>query len=93
MSEEVLSVVADDEVKEAEVPSIPKKKRRPRKSTKDKDPNAPKRALSGWLLHVAKTRAASPGMSYKQALRDASKSYKKTVATPEVKESEEQTQP
>ena len=66
---------AVEEVKEM-IAAIPKKKRARRKN-KPKDPSKPKRPPSRWILHVKATRAASPGMSYKQAMTEASKTYKK----------------
>ncbi len=31
----------------------------------------------GWLAHVKKVRASKKGMSYKEALKEAAKTYKK----------------
>lgn len=84
MSAAAQAITVEDENKAEEVAPIPKKKRKPRKPKKEKDLTKPKvkRAPSAWILHVAATRALVPGMSYKTALKEASKTYKKVVVTP-----------
>ena len=67
---------SDSEV-ETKVAEVPKKKKA---GTEDK----PKKVKSAWLIHVGETRAANPEMSYKEALKSASVSYKakKAAAKP-----------
>ena len=66
------SSVAEEETKETEDVAIPKKKRAPRKKKAKK-----KREPSAWILHIKKTQADNPGMSYKTAMKLASKTYVK----------------
>ena len=76
-------VVVEPEVEEVEVEvetkiaEVPKKKKA---GTEDK----PKKIKSAWLIHVGETRAAHPEMSYKEALKAASSTYraKKAAAKP-----------
>jgi len=92
MSEAAAAVVVEEETKEEVVAAIPKKKRKPRKpKTKDATKPKAKRPPSAWILHVQKTRALSPGMTYKEAMKAASKTYKKkakavTAASTQVAE-------
>ena len=75
-------VVVEPEVEpevevENKVAEVPKKKKA---GTEDK----PKKPKSAWLIHVGETRAANPEMSYKEALKAASATYKakKAAAKP-----------
>ena len=70
------SSVAEEETKETEDVAIPKKKRAPRKKKAKK-----KREPSAWILWIKKTQADNPGMSYKLAMTEASKTYKKKKPT------------
>ena len=65
------SSVAEEETKETEDVAIPKKKRAPRKKKAKK-----KREPSRWILHIKATQEKEK-CSYKEAMKLASKTYKK----------------
>jgi hypothetical protein len=72
-----------EEMPKIEIAEVPKKKKA---GTEDK----PKKPKSAWLIHVAETRAANPEMSYKEALKSASATYKAKKATAKPKKPKKQ---
>ena len=71
-----------EKAKPVEKPVEKPKKKPMKKPRKKRDPNAPKKPPSPWVVHVQAWHKANPGISYKQAMTDAGPSYhaaKKTI--------------